>query len=79
MANNDVGRRMKAWREHRGLTMQQVADRSGAVTKQTVSYTEAGESDIAVGKLLAICSKAFRCTIMEFFGPLPRKGEERAA
>ena len=67
---NDLAQRMSAWRSHRGLTLQEVADSCG-LTKQKISYVELGDQDIGVEKLSLICDKAFRTTLVTFFGPIP--------
>lgn len=67
-------RRMRAWRAHRGLSHTQTAEPVGW-TRQAIGQIERGKSDITVAKLNIICRKAFKCSLAEFFGPLP----ERAA
>lgn len=67
--------RMRSWREHRGLTQEQVAKPLGW-TGQAIGQIESGRSDITVAKLAIICKRAFKTDLATFFGPLPR---ERAA
>lgn len=69
-------KRMKAWREHRGLLQAAVAEPVGW-TRQAIAQIEGGRSDITVAKLAIICRKAFRTDLHTFFGPLPSR--ERAA
>lgn len=64
--------RMLAWREHRGLLQQQVANPVGW-TRQAIAQIERGKSDITVAKLAIICRRAFHTDLCTFFGPLPRK------
>lgn len=69
-------RRMRAWREHRGLNHTQTAAPVGW-TRQAIGQIERGKSDITVAKLAIICRRAFKTDLRTFFGPLP--GRERAA
>ena len=68
--------RMRAWREHRGLSHGDVAEPLGW-TRQAIGQIERGKSDITVAKLAVICKRAFKTDLHTFFGPLP--GRERAA
>lgn len=76
MDNIPLKRRMRAWREHRGLSQAQAADPVGW-THQAIGQIERGKSDITVAKLGIICKRAFKTDLHTFFGPLP--GRERAA
>lgn len=68
-----LAKRMSAWRAFRGLTLQVVADACG-LTKQKISYVEAGDQDIPATKLVLICKTLFKTDMDHFlFGPLPRK------
>jgi len=69
-----LGKRMAAWRAHRGLTVNEVSQRAG-VTSRMISYVERGEHSMTVSKLERVVTKGLRATLVEFFGPLP----ERAA
>jgi transcriptional regulator with XRE-family HTH domain len=74
MDNIPLRRRMRAWREHRGLSQALTAKPAGW-TGAAIGQIERGKSDITVAKLAIICRKAFRTDLRTFFGPLP----ERAA
>ena len=65
--------RFAAWRAARGLTLQEVASVIG-VSRQAISYVEAGTNDLSVGKLDTICRDAFGIDLPTFFGPLPDEG-----
>lgn len=69
-------RRMRAWREHCGLSHTETADPVGW-TRQAIGQIERGKADITVGKLAIICKRAFKTDLHTFFGPLPSR--ERAA
>ena len=64
--------RFAAWREAKGLTLQEVASVIG-VSRQSINYVEAGTTDLTVGKLETICRKAFKIDLLTFFGPLPKR------
>jgi len=69
-------RRMRAWREYRGLTQARTAEPAGW-TGAAIGQIERGKSDITVAKLAIICRRAFKTDLATFFGPLPNR--ERAA
>lgn len=71
-----LGKRMAAWRSLRGLTVAELATRSG-VTRRMLEYVERDEHSMTVAKLEAVVTKGLRSTLATFFGPLP--GRERAA
>lgn len=72
----ELHERIAAWRSHRGCTLQVMADACG-MTRQAMSLIVAGERDVRLSTLSAICTKAFRVDLATFFGPLP--GGKRAS
>lgn len=75
MQHIPLKRRMRAWREYRGLNQTQTAKPVGW-TRQAITQIESGKSDIRVASLAIICRRAFKTDLHTFFGPLPK---ERAA
>lgn len=66
---------MRAWLDHRNMSAR-TASRLSGVTTAMICYVIAGQRDITIAKLDRVCSKALKCSLAEFFGPLPK---ERAA
>ena len=66
----DLRARLDAWRNHRGLSWQDVAKRVG-FSRQRI-YRIASDGDrVQIETLNAICTKAFKTDLGTFFGPLP--------
>ena len=69
-AMSDVAKRIRAWRRHRGLTVNDLAAPIG-VTAPAIHQWESGTTEPTlanVGRLV----KTFRTDLATFFGPLPR-------
>ncbi len=56
---------LREWREHRGLTQQQLADRMGK-SKASISRYETGARGIPGGYLAAV-AEALRCTVPDLY------------
>jgi transcriptional regulator with XRE-family HTH domain len=70
MDNIPLKRRMRAWRDHRGLSQARTAEPLGW-TSAAIGQIERGKADITVAKLAIICKRAFKTDLRTFFGPLP--------
>jgi transcriptional regulator with XRE-family HTH domain len=72
MDNIPLRRRMRAWRDFRGLSQARTAEPAGW-TGAAIGQIERGKADMTVGKLAIICRKAFKTDLRTFFGPLPSR------
>lgn len=68
----DVGKRIAAWREAKGLTQHQLAERVD-VTYAAVFQWEGGSTKKVRPSLASVerIAKALNLTMEEFYGPLP--------
>ncbi len=73
----DIGQSLKRWREARGVSQRDLADRSG-VSHITIARIETGRQDPTVG-LLARLAGALRIRLADLFAtprrPLPRSAK----
>lgn len=67
----DLSIRLYAWRLHRGMTLQQVAKRSGIASK-TLSKAECEQRGMKVDTLDRVVTKAFGIDLRRFFGAVPK-------
>lgn len=70
MAEITTRERLKMWRLHRGLTLQEVAEFAGR-TKQLIGMMETGASSLVMDVVEEIVTKAFRITMLRFYGDPP--------
>jgi len=66
-----LAKRVWAWRTHRGLTLQQVCDRSG-VSVTLLTKVECGIRDLPTRLLVAVVERAFRMDMSAFWSEVPR-------
>ena len=69
MTTITTGRRVKAWRTHKGLTASGLAKRLGVV-QGAVSNWECGRTEPTQSRLRAICD-VLGISVVEFFAELP--------
>jgi transcriptional regulator with XRE-family HTH domain len=62
--------RLAVWRASKGLSQAEIGKTIG-VTRQSISYVEAGTNSLSVDRLEIICRKAFKIDLATFFGELP--------
>lgn len=67
----DLAKRLWTWRTHRGMTLQQVSDRS-SVSVTLLTKVECGVRDLSTKSLLIVVRKVFLVTMEEFWGELPK-------
>ena len=64
--------RLDAWRDHKGLSWQDVAERVGCSRARIYRIAMDGDR-VQIETLNAICTKAFKTDLGRFFGPLPKQ------
>lgn len=74
----DLQKRLLCWRKRCGLTLLQVSKRSG-VNISTIAMAERGERDLHTRRLARVVLRAFRITMPEFWGSLPRAASAQQA
>lgn len=67
----DLATRLWTWRTHRGLSLQQVADRSG-VGIHMLNKAECGKRDLGFARVRRVVERAFETTLPKFCGTLPK-------
>lgn len=71
MVKTDFPERLLAWRLFKGLTLQQVSDRS-RVNLTLLNKVECGHRDLGTWALYAVVRKALKITMTEFWGLMPK-------
>lgn len=71
MAAMNLALRLWMWRTHRGLTLQQVSDRSG-VSLTMLTKAECDQRDLSTKSLVAVAEKAIGVTMSRFWATPPK-------
>jgi transcriptional regulator with XRE-family HTH domain len=71
MSTITTGKRVAAWREHLGLSQQELASRI-EISRQAVRQIEEGKNGVKLTTIEAIAGVA-GVSLHTFFGPLPKR------
>lgn len=76
----DIGQRIAAWREAKGLSQQQLAEKIGVTYAAVYQWEVDGESRTTPSLTkLEKCAEVFGVTMEQFYGPIPKAKTKRRA